>query len=563
MAYSGGNRESDPTGSSSSASGAYESAAASHALRELQENIRQGDAIKASVVLQHFREYSPRLRQRLLYELSKSPEVFALQVLLPLWEKREDLFEAYPELDRLLLSKAGHASGHILGQLHAQNGFLRGYVRLAGRLRLEQASVSLETLLSRVRDPAIILSLLQSLADIGRLNSPGAVAEFLFWQVSRTSRIAARALAAAGDGHSLEYLFRALGRDRELDSLILDMLADKGSEPATKILARVLRSSDVFLRREAAERLKETESLPLGPLVDNLGSGDADSQIQTMELLARTGREDAVRPIVRLIRSQPKDPNVRFAAYEALAHLPLRGSTYVLASGLLDPEESVRLAVARALARNLDPYLAEGVANMIRDRREGPAIVEAILDSQSGALSLALIRYQGFRELAWPYLRDRAHPRVGEFFLQLLRQQGEQGAADRLAAQLPSSSAAGTRIWAVDDSQTVLQAYRRELYSLGLEPLLFLSPEEVLQRMDQERPHLLFTDLNMPSMNGLELIRRIRDLPGGEGLRVVLVTSRKDPREMEAANRAGADRILHKPFTAEDLREAAAGGPET
>jgi two-component system chemotaxis response regulator CheY len=61
-------------------------------------------------------------------------------------------------------------------------------------------------------------------------------------------------------------------------------------------------------------------------------------------------------------------------------------------------------------------------------------------------------------------------------------------------------------------------------------------------------------DWNMPEMDGLEFVRRVRALPGNEDLLVMMVTAQTGAEEMRAALDAGADEYLMKPFNEEHLR---------
>ncbi len=68
----------------------------------------------------------------------------------------------------------------------------------------------------------------------------------------------------------------------------------------------------------------------------------------------------------------------------------------------------------------------------------------------------------------------------------------------------------------------------------------------------------MFTDLEMPRMNGYELLREIRATPGLEELPVVVVSSRTADKHRALADGLGANAHLPKPFTAEMLQEALA-----
>ncbi|NLR73172.1 response regulator [Novosphingobium sp. ERN07] len=64
---------------------------------------------------------------------------------------------------------------------------------------------------------------------------------------------------------------------------------------------------------------------------------------------------------------------------------------------------------------------------------------------------------------------------------------------------------------------------------------------------------LIITDLNMPNMNGLEMIREIRKLPIQAGTPIIFLTTESDDAMKQEAKTAGATGWLVKPFVADHL----------
>ena len=77
-----------------------------------------------------------------------------------------------------------------------------------------------------------------------------------------------------------------------------------------------------------------------------------------------------------------------------------------------------------------------------------------------------------------------------------------------------------------------------------------------MQAVKSDAPDFIFTDLNMPHINGIELIREIRRQFDKTAMPIVMVTTQNETQDNEAAFEAGVNAILHKPFTAEDLGKA-------
>lgn len=76
---------------------------------------------------------------------------------------------------------------------------------------------------------------------------------------------------------------------------------------------------------------------------------------------------------------------------------------------------------------------------------------------------------------------------------------------------------------------------------------------EALRELTRTPFELVLTDVNMPTLSGLELIRMIRARPEQRTLPVVAISTERDASDTERARKAGADGYLGKPFDTESL----------
>jgi two-component system, chemotaxis family, chemotaxis protein CheY len=67
------------------------------------------------------------------------------------------------------------------------------------------------------------------------------------------------------------------------------------------------------------------------------------------------------------------------------------------------------------------------------------------------------------------------------------------------------------------------------------------------------KPDLLITDLNMPGMNGIELIKQVRQMPNYRFMPILLLTTESQQAKRADAKAAGASGWLVKPATADEL----------
>jgi two-component system chemotaxis response regulator CheY len=109
----------------------------------------------------------------------------------------------------------------------------------------------------------------------------------------------------------------------------------------------------------------------------------------------------------------------------------------------------------------------------------------------------------------------------------------------------------------VDDSKTIRMIIRRILIELGYEVCEAANGREALEVIETEKAavNLVLADWNMPEMNGLELVRRLRQDPEYAHLKVIMVTTETEMGQMASALDAGANEYVMKPFTKSILKE--------
>lgn len=124
-----------------------------------------------------------------------------------------------------------------------------------------------------------------------------------------------------------------------------------------------------------------------------------------------------------------------------------------------------------------------------------------------------------------------------------------------------------SKILIVEDSPTMTQLYRIVLGQSGRHETIF-APNglEGLDRAAAEPDIDLFiVDINMPHMDGLEFLRRLRTELGITGVPAIVISTEGEDADREAALQAGADAYLRKPWTPQALldtvRGALAGRP--
>ena len=142
--------------------------------------------------------------------------------------------------------------------------------------------------------------------------------------------------------------------------------------------------------------------------------------------------------------------------------------------------------------------------------------------------------------------------------------------ASRPAAAAPAEAGAGAQpavpealalpahaevplVLVVDDSITVRRVTQRLLQREGYRVALAADGLQALERLQQERPAVVLSDIEMPRMDGFDLARNIRADEKLAGLPIVMITSRIAEKHREHAKQLGVDHYLGKPYSEEEL----------
>jgi len=110
----------------------------------------------------------------------------------------------------------------------------------------------------------------------------------------------------------------------------------------------------------------------------------------------------------------------------------------------------------------------------------------------------------------------------------------------------------------VDDSLTVRRVTQRLLQREGYRVTLAKDGLEGLEKLGEERPAVLLSDIEMPRMDGFDLVRNLRADPKLADLPVIMITSRIAQKHRDYAAELGVDHYLGKPYAEEDLLQLVA-----
>lgn len=127
------------------------------------------------------------------------------------------------------------------------------------------------------------------------------------------------------------------------------------------------------------------------------------------------------------------------------------------------------------------------------------------------------------------------------------------------AAQPVAPDADRLRILVVEDDSVLLRLYRIRLANWPMAPLVETAGDgfEGLVKIGLQRPDLLISDLQMPHLDGFQMIRSLHQLPDCAGMRIVVITG-LDAQDIEAAGGLPKDiRVFPKPVPFVELQQIA------
>ncbi len=109
------------------------------------------------------------------------------------------------------------------------------------------------------------------------------------------------------------------------------------------------------------------------------------------------------------------------------------------------------------------------------------------------------------------------------------------------------------KILSVDDSASVRQMVAFALETAGYQTAQAADGKEALALLKTTPVDMIITDLNMPNLNGIELIRQVRALPAFKFVPIVLLTTESEDSKKAEGKAAGATGWIVKPFNQEQL----------
>lgn len=438
-------------------------------------------------------------------------------------------------------------------------------IRTAGEYAFASAAAPLSRMVQTETDPDLLVEMLAALAKI---RPEGGEAVFRAFLNHEDDMLAAMAMEMAGvyaDASALPALMdalRAAGDDDNLERCnittwkAVDALAAIASPDSIRFLVENLHHKNPTVRRIITDALVRLGEPTLPYLEPMYSTGSTDERILSCNIVGFIGARKGADALVRAFDAGHfTDPNVRYAAFEALGRIGTLKGLVCLVDGLEENDDLILMAVVIGLERHAAPGVLKTISERIASgTQNSPRICQAII--ASSALRL-------FQEL---YKDDL----VGDRLIDALRLSQDQDTLDAFhqrlneidtpraradAATLPQAKAATRKALVADDSKSMLALYRRILTDLGFEPLLAANGQEACAFVENaEYADIVITDMNMPVMDGIELVGKLRSSLGYDETPILMVTTESESSQRALATKTGVTAFITKPFKPEELK---------
>ncbi len=440
-------------------------------------------------------------------------------------------------------------------------------IQICGQKRFAKASPLLLELLSKNADSSMLHELLVAMSQI---QAPEFLEVFRNQIDSPKEHIAALAIDMAGrykDPSVVEKLMGILEKGEADENY---MICDIRTGAAIEALGHM--SDDRVLEylvsklhyRNPTGRLMVHQVLishgsKIIPFLSKIFEGeDVDAKIMAANLIGSIGEKSGGEVLIGAAdRGLLDDPNVRYAVYEALGHIPFMKGIIFLMDGLTEKDPLILTAVLAALEPQVNPGVINKIKELLlKEDAQREPVIQAIVRSKSLKIFEQVYDEPKLAPALIDCILNVKDPSITDSFRQKLSEM-TQATASQDAEKLSRVSVkkSGPRILAADDSKAMLAFYRTTLTEFGFAVATAENGRDAMEMIRRgDEFVMILTDMNMPVMDGIEFTRQARDHEGYRQTPIVMITTESESSQIKLAEHAGVNGFLTKPFTSDQLR---------
>lgn len=412
-------------------------------------------------------------------------------------------------------------------------------IRSLGRFRTEDLVAELLPYLDHA-DYSVVAWTMQALVDIG----------------GDAARDALKKMVASGAA--------ALGAKDVCDlaiALATENLAHLADDDVITFLVGHIHHANPSLRRVVINGLVGIGADALDALEKCLEQGDKDERIMAANIVGMMGDKEGADVLIDLLdEGENLDSNLKFAVYEALGRINSLKCVVGLADGLAETEAMVLMSVIIGMDNLCNPGIVKALNDALADGdAQAQLIARTIANAHAVKLFGALYESGEHGDALLKAISEAGDEEAMDLFRGELERIGtDKAVADSksLSADAASTPSISGKILAADDSKAIIFFYKGVANEMGVEMVTVPDGKDAYEYLQANSDiNLLITDMNMPIMDGVELTRRVRELPQWGELPIIMATTESEKDQSDLARAAGVNDFLSKPFTGDQLKD--------
>ncbi|MEA2083936.1 MAG: HEAT repeat domain-containing protein [Thermodesulfobacteriota bacterium] len=355
-----------------------------------------------------------------------------------------------------------------------------------------------------------------------------------------------------------DYLRKSGECDLQTASAIQNIASFTDEDSMAFLVSRIHHPNPMF-RKCVLTAMASIGKAVLPALENCLKSGNKDERIMVANVIGVMGEKTGADVLISTLdQDLDIELNLKFSIYDALGKISSMRSIIALSDGLEEKDELVLMAVVTGLESLFNPAVIKKV-NEVLDRgdEQSARLVTALIAARAIKLFKCVFDSDTHAETMIKSLLATQDKYTVLFFRVALEKMKEERStvyAKRL--QVENCSIEAGRILFVDDSKAMLYFYKSVAAELEVWAETAEDGRIALKYLQSgESVDLLVTDLNMPNMDGIELVKEIRRSGDWAGLYILMATTETEEFQTGLATEAGVNEFIAKPFTKEAFKE--------
>ncbi|NDV27572.1 HEAT repeat domain-containing protein [Desulfovibrio sp. JC010] len=452
--------------------------------------------------------------------------------------------------------------------LGKEDGKLRTLcIRVCGEFQFKDAVPVLLGMAEGSSDPDFLFEVLTSLSKIGGPEALDLFRSNINNEDDLIVVMSIEMLAELKDEESIPALKAFVERNNEDANYevcdlttwkAVEALAAIGSDAGLDFIVANLHHRNPTVRRVVTDSLTSLGGMAVPFLTKVISpDSDKDDMILAANVLGFIGEKDGLDVLMDAIEKQySTDSSVKYAIYEAIGRIGTLKAVVSLFDGLEDEDELITVAVMTGLDGLANPGVTKKMVELIgAGGSKAGKILRAIVTAKAVNVFQGLYSEGKIGRFLMNAVVASKDSEVHEAFrVKLAEIGGEEAEAD--IARLPEAvEVGGKKALAVDDSKSMLALYRSILTAAGYEPTVAENGQEAYTHIElNEEFDVIITDMNMPVMDGMEFVSKLRQTDGYADIPVIMVTTESEYSQQELARKTGVNDFITKPFTADQLK---------